>query len=455
MFCWQCERNSGSTCRQPRQDFSQAGCLSNLLLATLKGLGAIAELSRSISKTDRLADRFLTLALYATLTNVNVDVLSLASLIDLAVDHQRRLLWELPQTILLSTLPPRALLEPGPTLADKLALGSKHYPNKLEPINIVFLRQTALYGLKGLAAYVYHAAKLGYEDDSLYAFVEHILARSLDSSLTEAAWLDLALLVGEKNLTAMELLDKAQALSFQAPEPTKVKLGTTKGPAVAINGHDLRDLAQLLTQAKKMGVNVYTHGEMLSAHAYADLSHHLAGHYGTGWPYHSQELNDFPGPIIFTANCFSKPDSGYLERSFTVGPVAWPGVRHLEPSAAGQLDFSPALSLALALGGFAEDQDGETVEANWNWSAIFRAKDIILSQVREDLIQLLSSEDDNEWPQSGSSQELARTGLAPIDTVLLTLTCGKSRLYEPKIAQVLSLPTVPRPTRTGKSSGRG
>lgn len=52
-----------------------------------------------------------------------------------------------------------------------------------------------------------------------------------------------------------------------------------------ISGHDLYDLRKLLEQTEGKGVNVYTYGEMLPAHAYPELKKysHLKGNFGTAW----------------------------------------------------------------------------------------------------------------------------------------------------------------------------
>ena len=83
----------------------------------------------------------------------------------------------------------------------------------------------------------------------------------------------------------MELLDRANTESFGTPQPTRVSFTVEPGPFIVVTGHDLRDLKLLLEQTAGRGVNVYTHGEMLPAHAYPELKKypHLKGNFGTAW----------------------------------------------------------------------------------------------------------------------------------------------------------------------------
>ena len=83
----------------------------------------------------------------------------------------------------------------------------------------------------------------------------------------------------------MALLDKANTETYGTPEPPVVTLAVEKGPFIVVTGHDLKDLQLLLEQTEGRGINIYTHGEMLPAHAYPFLKKfsHLKGNFGTAW----------------------------------------------------------------------------------------------------------------------------------------------------------------------------
>jgi hypothetical protein len=122
-----------------------------------------------------------------------------------------------------------------------------------------------IYGIKGYAAYADHAYILGLEDDRIYAFTHKALAATLDKNLGLMDFVTLALECGEINLVTMELLNKAHTDAYGHPVPTPVQLGTKKGKAILVSGHDLKMLEELLKQTEGKGINIYTHVEMLPA----------------------------------------------------------------------------------------------------------------------------------------------------------------------------------------------
>ena len=96
--------------------------------------------------------------------------------------------------------------------------------------------------------------------------------------------------------------------------------------SLCLHGHDLEDNKQLLEQTKDKGINIYTHGEMLPAHAYPELKKypHLKGNFGTAWQNQQKEFASLPAPILFTTNCLMPPKASYADRVFTTGAVVFP-----------------------------------------------------------------------------------------------------------------------------------
>ncbi|MDR1609085.1 MAG: hydroxylamine reductase [Deltaproteobacteria bacterium] len=433
MFCWQCEwtknntgcLNYGSCGKSP-----EVAALNDLLLLETKRLGQAAYEARSLtSLTDppRLAaDRFWLKSLYATLSNVNFDPQSLAQLIDEAINLRAELSGEAPLHL---------------SLEDKIALGAQNPINDLESPQILSLRETTLYGLKGLAAYAYHAGKLGREDEDIFALGEKVLALSLDQSLSANDWLNLALEVGRLNLRAMELLDLGHNDLYGTPSPTLVPLGSKKGPAILVSGHDLHDLAQLIEDAKRQGVLVYTHGETLPAHGYPALRTGLAGHFGTAWQNQTQELAHFPGPIIFTSNCLQKPSPSYQERVFVINPVGWPGAREIK-EINGRWDFGPALAEALAIGGFAKDKELGYFSVGWGWRSVLGAADKIKELVLKGRIRRFLLVGGCDGLGAGRSYYRELVTQAPKDTIILTLGCGKFRFNDLDLGEIEGIPRL-------------
>ena len=146
------------------------------------------------------------------------------------------------------------------------------------------LKSLILFGVRGMAAYAYHAMVLGSTDEEVNRFfAKALFAVGEDWGMDEL--LPIVMEVGEKNLKCMELLDKANTETYGTPEPTTIPLTVEKGPFNVITGHDLHDLKLLLEQTEGKGINIYTHGEMLPAHGYPELRKysHLKGNFGTAW----------------------------------------------------------------------------------------------------------------------------------------------------------------------------
>lgn len=147
------------------------------------------------------------------------------------------------------------------------------------------LKSLILFGLRGMAAYAYHARALGYEDDTVNAFFVKALALLGDDNAGMNELLPIVMETGKVNLSCMELLDRANTSSYGNPEPVSVPCTIESVPFIVITGHDLHDLELLLRQTEGKGINIYTHGEMLPAHGYPELKKyaHLKGNYGTAW----------------------------------------------------------------------------------------------------------------------------------------------------------------------------
>ncbi|RZB36645.1 MAG: hydroxylamine reductase [Desulfobacteraceae bacterium Eth-SRB2] len=249
--------------------------------------------------------------------------------------------------------------------------------------DILSLRELLIYGLKGLAAYADHAAILGREDDTVYAFVHEAMAATLDKGLSVEDYIGLVMKCGEINFKAMELLDAANTGVYGHPVPTPVPLGVKKGKAILVSGHDLKDIEDILKQSKDKGIYVYTHGEMLPCHGYPELKKypHFYGHYGTAWQNQAKEFDKFPGAILMTTNCIQKPRDSYKDHIFTTGLVGWPGVRHIADK-----NFTPVIEKALELPGFSEDQNGKKVMVGFGHNAVMGVADKIIEAVKNKAI---------------------------------------------------------------------
>ena len=304
--------------------------------------------------------------------------------------------------------------------------------------DIFSLRELVYYGVKGLAAYAYHAQVFDVTDDEVYGFVyEALNALTEEKSAEELT--GLALKTGEVNLTVMALLDKANTEAYGHPEPTSVRMTPVKGKAILVSGHDLKDLKALLEQTEGKGINIYTHGEMLPAHGYPELKKHahLVGNFGGAWQNQIEEFKTFPGAILMTTNCIQRPDLNYKNRIFTAGPVAWPEVAHCDDH-----DFSAVIEAALAAPGFEEDAPEETSMTGFARNAVMSVAGQVIDGVKAGAIKhfFLIGGCDGDKLGRNYYTELAQK--VPEDCVILTLACGKYRFNKLDFGDIGGIPRL-------------
>ncbi|MBG0791715.1 MAG: hydroxylamine reductase [Desulfovibrionaceae bacterium] len=438
MFCYQCEQAAKGGCTKigvcGKTD--DTATLQDLLLYMTKGLSQVAVAAREKGIEDPEANRFTVEAVFSTLTNVNFDDARFAKLIGQCAALRDALKARIPGV----SFDGPAALVPAADIPGMVAQGKTvGVENDPEPdADLKSLKQTLVYGLKGVAAYADHAAILGREDNALYARIQELLAATLSTDLTLEQCVDAALECGRINIRAMELLDDANTSAYGHPVPTQVKLGPTAGKAILVSGHDLKDLETLLRQTEGTGINVYTHGEMLPCHGYPELKKypHLAGHYGTAWQNQKKEFAKFPGAILMTTNCIQDPKN-YIENIFTTGLVGWPGAAHVKNE-----DFTPVIERALAMDGFAEDLDKGTVMVGFARNAVLSVAETVINAVKSGDIRhfLLVGGCDGAKPGRNYYTEIVEK--APKDTVILTLACGKFRFFDKQLGDIGGIPRL-------------
>jgi hydroxylamine reductase len=412
MFCFQCEQTAGcSGCTGKK-----SVCGKNADVANLqdKLVGALIGLARSWKGQQPTADthKVMIEGLFTTLTNVDFNEETVSARIK------------------------------------AVGQGNNGYDmNRLwtENEDIRSLKSLILFGLKGMAAYAYHALVLGYSDEEVNNFFYEGLS-AIGEDLNMEQLLPVVMKVGEVNLKCMALLDKANTETYGNPVPTTVSLQVEKGPFIVITGHDLRDLQLLLEQTQGRGINIYTHGEMLPAHAYPELKKypHLKGHYGTAWQNQQKEFANLPAPILFTSNCIMPPKDNYADRVFTTEVVSYPGMVHV----GDEKDFTPVIEKALELGGFDTDQEftgingGKTVTTGFGHHTVLSVADKVIEAVKSgDLrhIFLVGGCDGTRMERNYYTEFVKQT---PEDTAVLTLACGKFRFNDLDLGTIGGLPRI-------------
>jgi hydroxylamine reductase len=439
MFCYQCEQTAkGEGCtkigvcgKQP-----DVAALQDLLLYAVKGLAQVAVAARKAGHVDAEVNRFTCEAIFSTLTNVDFDADRFVTLINQCVrlrDQLKAATGPLPDGP--ATFMPAGTREAMVAQAEKFGVMAD---SGLDA-DIRSLRELLTYGIKGLAAYTDHARILGQADETVDAFIHEAMAATLDNALGVNELVGLALKCGEVNLRAMELLDAGNTGTYGHPVPTRVPLGAKAGKAILVSGHDLKDLELILQQSAGKGINVYTHGEMLPTHGYPELKKyaHFYGHYGTAWQNQAKEFADFPGAIVMTTNCIQKPRESYQDNIFTTGLVGWPGVRHL-----AEKDFSPVITKALAMPGFAQDQPGKSVMVGFGRNAVMGVAGQVIEAVKSKAIRHFFLVGGCDGAKAGRNYYTEFVEKVPRDCVVLTLACGKFRFFDKDLGDIGGIPRL-------------
>ncbi len=445
MFCNQCEQTAkGTGCNVAGVcgKNEEVADLQDLLIHTLQGLSLFAQEGRKKGIIDEATDLFTYEAIFSTLTNVDFDPERFVVLINKTVELREAMKAKVAAAGgKVDFSEAAATVIPTGSVAELTAQGAAlHLIENLDSdVNIRSLKQTLLYGLKGIAAYADHAAILGQKDPIIASFCYDALAVMLVQGLTVEQCVPVAMKAGEINLRAMELLDAANTGTYGHPVPTSVPLGHRKGKCVLITGHDLHDLELLLKQTEGKGIDVYTHGEMLPCHGYPELKKypHFFGHFGTAWQNQHKEFPNFPGPILFTTNCIQKPKDEYKDRIFTNGLVGWPGVKHIADK-----DYSAVVAMALSMPGFTDEVDNGSVMVGFARNAVLGVADKVIEAVKSKAIRHFFLVGGCDGAKPGRDYFTKFVEQVPSDCMVLTLACGKFRFFDKDLGAIGGIPRL-------------
>ena len=420
MFCFQCQQTAGNKGCVRTGVCGKQPTTANLQDELIYELIRLAEAAKE--NKSKLADRLIPDGLFTTLTNVNFDDRAIKELTQRVVNERRRLGGDDNSKVV------------------KLFEGET---------DIVSLRSTLLFGMKGMAAYVHHAMQLGYFDDEVTSWFYKGLCE-LNRSHTVEEWLGLIMEFGRVNYKCMELLDKANTETFGNPVPTRVNVDIKKGPFIVVSGHDLKDLHQLLEQTQGKGINIYTHGEMLPAHAYPELKKytHLAGNFGTAWQSQQKEFESIPAPVLFTTNCLMPPRKSYADRVYTTSVVGFDGLTHIDEDEQGKKDFTPLIEQSLSLGGYEQDKSMSGINGGHMLTTGF-AHETVLSNAGK-IIELIKSGNIKhiflvggcDGAHTGRNYYTEFVKQTPMDSLVLTLACGKYRFNDLDLGEIDGLPRI-------------
>jgi len=447
MFCFQCQetaKGTGCTVRGVCGKLPETNRWMDLLLSVVRGVGTIYHsLLEDGANDDVKVDDFIIDALFATITNANFDDNALLAKVDNGIAIKKLLLAEAAQRGI--TLPAYHEVAWGGEKADYEAEGNKETVLRESNEDIRSLKETIVLGLKGMAAYYEHAARLGFRDEHIIRFMAKALAGITSTDASADDLLPLLLETGKYGVDVMALLDQANTTAYGHPELTKVNIGVGKRPGILISGHDLHDLADLLEQTEGSGIDIYTHGEMLPAHYYPALKKykHLVGNYGNAWWKQKEEFSHFNGPIVFTTNCIvpPSPTANYRDRVFTSNSTGFPGWKYIPTKADGHKDFSEVIEMARHCEAPEEIEHGEII-GGFAHNQVFALADKIVEAVKSGAIRkfVVMSGCDGRMKSRNYYTDFAQA--LPKDVVILTSGCAKYKYNKLNLGDINGIPRV-------------
>ena len=447
MFCYQCEQTAGGkgctklgVCGKT----PEIANLQDLLIYQLKGISFYARhILDSGLNVDKSVVSFIENCLFTTLTNVNFNVDDHVHLLKQSQDIKNNL-----KNIVGTTdyITPSAAYELPETKADMLRdapMAGIMYDKTLDP-DIRSLRQTILYGLKGISAYGHQARELSYYSDNVDNFYIIALEAITDNTLTVEELIRLTLKTGDMAIEIMKKLDEANTSIYGNPSPHPVNVHIKKGPFIIVSGHDLKDLEILLKQTEGLGINIYTHGEMLPSHGYEGLKKykHLAGNFGGAWQDQQKQFDNLPGCILMTTNCLMRPRDTYKDRIYSTNVVGWDGIKYIEKKPDGEKDFSEIIKQSLELGGFTEEQEVKEILVGFGHEAALSHAGELVEAVKSKQIRHFFLIGGCDGARPGRSYFTDFATMVPDDCMILTLACGKYRFNKLDFGTVAGLPRL-------------
>ena len=447
MFCYQCEQTAGGkgcTKMGVCGKTPEIAALQDLLIYQIKGISCYAkEIVEKGENVDKSIVTFIENSLFTTLTNVNFDA---DFHVEILKESQRIKEKVRKQVGKIKNDTDHATYNLSETKSEMLEDAKKAgimYDQKLDP-DIRSLRQTIIYGLKGISAYGHQARELGYYDDQVDNFYIRALEATTDDTLSVEELIRWTMRTGDMSVAVMKKLDEANTTVYDNPSPHKVNVHIKKGPFIIVSGHDLKDLEMLLEQTEGKGINIYTHGEMIPSHGYPGLKKypHLVGNFGSAWQNQQKEFDNIPGCILMTTNCLMRPRETYKDRIFTTSVVGWDGVKHIPKGKDGKKDFTEIINKALELGGYEEDQEPHEILVGFGHNATLSNAETILNAVKDGKIRhfFLIGGCDGARPGRSYYTEFAK--MVPDDCIILTLACGKYRFNKLEFGEVAGLPRL-------------
>ncbi|XOB63023.1 hydroxylamine reductase [Campylobacterota bacterium DY0563] len=296
--------------------------------------------------------------------------------------------------------------------------------------NLARLQDIMIFGLKGLSAYREHLNELKPNETKN---VDDVISETLYFTLTNVNFnfndhINQLMKVGSAGVEVMDKLSNAHTNKFGIPTPVKVSQNVVEGKAILVTGHNLDMLEKLLIATQDKGINIYTHSEMLPAHAYPELKKysHLKGNVGKAWFDQAKLMERFKGTFVVSTNCIVPPkkNASYVDRVFTYKIVGIEGGTAIVDD-----NFEELIEKTLEC----EDtnmQDNLSLTTGHHYKTILTLAPQILKAVEEGKIRQFFVVAGCDAPGSAGNYYRELVENLPEDCVIITSSCGKFRFND-------------------------
>lgn len=303
------------------------------------------------------------------------------------------------------------------------------------------LQDLMTFGLRGLAAYRQHVIELMDESDETAVKT----LREIDDAVGESLYFTLTnvnfnfdehiaqlMKIGEAGVKVMDMLSEGHTKTLGIPTPVNVTQNRAEGKAMLVSGHNLDMLHKLLEATEGKGINVYTHSEMLPAHAYPELKKyaHLKGNIGKAWFDQTDLFSKWQGTVVVNTNCIVPPEKSkkvenYIDRLYSYKITGIEGVKKIVND-----DFSALIDQTLSLPEVSGFESDETLTTGHHYKTILTLAPQILEAVAQGKITKFFVIAGCDAPGKGGDYYREMALALPETAVIVTSSCGKFRFND-------------------------
>lgn len=303
------------------------------------------------------------------------------------------------------------------------------------------LQDLMTFGLRGLAAYRQHVIELMDESDETAVKT----LREIDDAVGESLYFTLTnvnfnfdehiaqlMKIGEAGVKVMDMLSEGHTKTLGIPTPVNVTQNRAEGKAMLVSGHNLDMLHKLLEATEGKGINVYTHSEMLPAHAYPELKKyaHLKGNIGKAWFDQTDLFSKWQGTVVVNTNCIVPPEKSkkvenYIDRLYSYKITGIEGVKKIVND-----DFSALIDQTLSLPEVSGFESDETLTTGHHYKTILTLAPQILEAVAQGKITKFFVIAGCDAPGKGGDYYREMALALPETAVIITSSCGKFRFND-------------------------